>query len=110
MRSNFDPVDQNNEGTGANLPRRGRAFRRVMRSNFDPVDQNNEGTGANLHENGSSTFTIDGVLYRMHHMSDGKTLVPIKASAHDKAIGGAPHTGGASVIANELVGIFPLEF
>ena len=53
MRSNFDPVDQNNEGTEANLARRGRAFRRrVMRSNFDPVDQNNEGTEANMARRG----------------------------------------------------------
>ena len=61
MRSNFDPADQNNEGTEATAEASTEVkfeilyketlalwfrYDRVLRSNFDPADQNNEGTEA----------------------------------------------------------------
>ncbi len=41
-----------------------------------------------------------------HHHEDGKHMIPVPVEVHNRADGGASHTGGASVINKDLVGFF----
>jgi len=66
------------------------------------VDNNPNATLAN----GGQGIVVNGDYYTMHHMQDGKTIMPVKQSVHFAQ--GASHTGGASLIRKGLKGIFEI--
>mgnify|MGYP000388758511 CR=1 FL=1 len=67
------------------------------------VDNNPNATLAT----GGQGIVVDGKYYTMHHMEDGKTMMPILQSVHTAQ--GASHTGGASIIRNGLKGVFAID-
>ncbi len=44
--------------------------------------------------NGSKGIVVDGQYYAMHHMEDGKTIIPVLGTKHSQV----GHTGGGSII------------
>ena len=44
--------------------------------------------------NGGKGIVVDGQYYAMHHMEDGKTIVPVLGTKHNEV----GHTGGGSII------------
>lgn len=52
---------------------------------------------------GGQGIVVNGEYYTMHHMQDGKTIMPILQSVHNTS-----HTGGASIIRNNLQGVFSI--
>lgn len=54
---------------------------------------------------GGKGIVVDGQYYSMHHMEDGKTIIPVLGSKH----GEVGHTGGGSIIRNELKGLFEID-
>jgi len=42
-----------------------------------------------------------------HHHEDGRNLIPVPVNIHNKAVGGAGHTGGQSVIDKDIKDFFP---
>lgn len=55
---------------------------------------------------GGQGIVVDSKYYTMHHIEDGRTIVPIVQEIHTAA--GASHTGGASIIRSNLKGIFKI--
>lgn len=48
------------------------------------------------------------ILCTWHHHEDGRTMIPVPTAIHDRTVGGAGHTGGASVIyPNQIQDFFP---
>ncbi|RLD20074.1 MAG: hypothetical protein DRI69_07045, partial [Bacteroidetes bacterium] len=54
--------------------------------------------------NGGKGIVVDGQYYAMHHMEDGKTIMPVLGAKHSEV----GHTGGGSIIAKELKGLFEI--
>lgn len=44
--------------------------------------------------------------YTWHHFEDGRTMIPVKTSVHSKSVGGFNHSGGKSIITNQLQDLF----
>jgi hypothetical protein len=63
------------------------------------VDNNPNASFPNGHKLG---IIVDGKYYTMHHLEDGKTIVPVLGDLHNACA----HTGGASVIRKGLQGFF----
>lgn len=63
------------------------------------VDNNPNASFPSGHKLG---IIVDGKYYTMHHLEDGKTIVPVLSDLHNACA----HTGGASVIRKGLQGFF----
>ncbi len=57
--------------------------------------------------NGGQGIVVNGEYYSMHHMQDGKTIIPVLRSVHNPSV--TSHTGGASIIRNGLKGVFEIK-
>jgi hypothetical protein len=57
---------------------------------------------------GGQGIMVNGVYHAMHHMEDGRTMMPIRASSQypDHHVA---HTGGASLIRKGLQEVFPID-
>ena len=54
--------------------------------------------------NGGKGIVVDGQYYAMHHMEDGKTIMPVLGTKHSEV----GHTGGGSIIDKGLKGLFEI--
>lgn len=54
---------------------------------------------------GGKGIVVNGEYYAMHHMQDGKTIMPVLGKIHTDMV---PHTGGTSIIDKGLKGFFEI--
>jgi hypothetical protein len=73
----------------------------AMRKKYPGKIRNTNGGNFEMEING------EWKKYTWHHHQDGQTLMPVQFDVHSKTL---PHTGGASIIRNNLQGMFSSPF